>query len=116
MVSGGRVYLSEGRSSAVKMAMRMKRGLVPLAALAVVAGSMVVAPSAWAAGGIDSEEAMGQKGWTKPVSSTFENAPDGTSSGVMTYDLSYATIKQSYVIDGTVSDAGSTVPTIKPLS
>ncbi|WP_195838666.1 DUF7507 domain-containing protein [Schaalia hyovaginalis] len=96
------------------MAMRMKRGLVPLAALAVVAGSMVVAPStAWAAGGIDNEEAMGQKGWTKPASSAVTNAPDGTSSIVASYDLSYATIKESYTIDGTESDTMNP-PTLKP--
>ena len=88
MVSGGRVYLSEGRSSAVKMAMRMKRGLVPLAALAVVAGSMVVAPStAWAAGGIDNEEAMGQKGWLGPKAAPAAPTADGVQV-VAAYDAS----------------------------
>lgn len=70
------------------MAMRMKRGLVPLAALAVVAGSMVVAPStAWAAGGIDNEEAMGQKGWLGPKAAPAAPTADGVQV-VAAYDAS----------------------------
>ncbi len=95
------------------MAMRMKRGLVPLAALAVVAGSMVVAPStAWAAGGIDNEDALGQKGWLGATAAPAAPTADGVQV-VAAYDASYSPIAETYTINGVRADKMNP-PTVVP--